>query len=61
MEEVQQIFNLLRLGAISVDEAEQRVLDEFIINGLLTKSTECNCCYMTTGEHAETCPKYTKS
>lgn len=44
----------LEQGKISVDDTDQQVLD------LLFPSKDCNCCYMTIGEHSTTCPQYTK-
>ena len=54
MEELILILKDLEQCKISVDDAEQKVLD---LCSLIT-SNECNCCYMTTGEHSNTCPQH---
>lgn len=58
MEELTLILQDLEQGKISVDYAEQRVLDLFAVSSSLFTLKECNCCYMTMGEHSETCPQF---
>lgn len=61
MEELTLILQDLEQGKISIDNAEQQILDLFDISSSLFASRECNCCYMTTGEHSNTCPQYSKN
>lgn len=61
MLELSLILQDLEQGKISVDDAEQQVLDLFAISSSLFTFEECNCCYMTMGEHSTTCPQYTKN
>ena len=61
MEELTIILQDLEQGKISVDDAEQQVLDLLAVSSSLFTSKECNCCYMTMGEHSTTCPQYTKN
>lgn len=52
--EIKQIFHGLQNGEISLAEAEQSIIDLWEES---QPSTECNCCYMTTGEHSDSCPQ----
>ena len=61
MEELTLILQDLEQGKISVDDAEQQVLDLFDVSSSLFTSKECNWCYLTTGEHSMACPQYSKN
>jgi hypothetical protein len=39
---------------------EQLREELFSVSSSLNTSKECNCCYMTMGEHSKTCPQYDK-
>ena len=60
MEELILILKELEQGEITVNDAEQKVLDLFDIKCSSKISEDCNCCYFTTGEHSTSCPKYEK-
>lgn len=57
IEAIRNIFDLLQTEHLSIAEAEQSIIDLFEDN---KPNTECICCYMTTGEHSNICPKYNK-
>lgn len=54
IKEIRDIFQDLQENLISIAEAEQFIIDLWEES---QPSTECNCCYMTTGEHSDSCPK----
>jgi len=52
--EIRKIFDDLNDGTLSLAEAEQEIIDLWENN---QPSNECICCYMTTGEHSDSCPQ----
>jgi len=55
MEGLSLILDDLKQGKISVDDAEQQIIDLFDDN---YTSNDCNCCYMTLGVHSTSCPQH---
>lgn len=54
IQQIKQIFDELQEGVISIAEAEQEIIDLWESS---QPSNECMCCYMTTGEHSDSCPQ----